>query len=365
MPYEPPSRWAGETHTIMTDTTEGKWEQRWHPLRREWIVYSAHRNTRPWSGAVEPPRVLAPEYDPSCYLCPGNKRVHGDINPDYKDIFVFDNDHPVVGAGAPGLTDKSEKEFLYRKKPASGIARVICYDPRHNVTLSDINRDGVAKVLICWRDQTRDLKAAAGIKHVLIFENKGEIVGVSSPHPHCQLYAVNFVFKNIANELDAAREFKSERGKNIFTEIIAAELNDGARIVAQNEHAAAFIPFFAQYAYEAWVFPQKRHATFATMSDEELDGLAGIYQELIRRYDLLYKMSFPYVMAVYQAPFDGDYPDYHLHLVFLPPLRQPGIKKHPAGPEIGGGNFMADTMPEEKAAELRAIDVGLFKDINF
>ncbi|HTL53286.1 MAG TPA: galactose-1-phosphate uridylyltransferase, partial [Planctomycetota bacterium] len=158
----------------------GKWEQRWHPLRREWIVYAAHRNSRPWSGAAAPEKTPAVAYDPKCYLCPRNPRVHGAKNPDYKDVFIFDNDHPVVGPGAPEIPPDFAVQAggIYRREPATGIARVVCYDPRHNVSLAEVPVDSVAKVFLAWREETRRLAATAGIRFVLIFENKGEAVGV-------------------------------------------------------------------------------------------------------------------------------------------------------------------------------------------
>jgi UDPglucose--hexose-1-phosphate uridylyltransferase len=331
----------------------GLWEQRWHPLRGEWVVYAAHRNTRPWVGAAEEvPREL-PVYDEHCYLCPGNTRVGGAVNPHYQDVFVFDNDHPVVGPDAPEVADPGLEDLYWRRR-ADGVARVVCYDPRHNVSLADITQDRATRVLAEWRSQVRELGAAPGIDYVLLFENKGEIVGTSCPHPHCQLYATNFVFRSIERELEAVQQYREDAGRNLFEAILAAELEEGTRVVAGNEHAVAFVPFFARYAYEVWIFPRRRHATLTSLSDEELQGLAGLYRQLNRQYDALYQMSFPYVMTLCQAPLDGgDYADYHLHLVFLPPLRQPGLRKFAAGPEIGGGNFMADTMPEEKAAELR------------
>ncbi len=348
---------------LSTPSRTGKWEQRWHPFRREWVVYSAHRNDRPWDGTREASSLPAPVFDPSCYLCPGNPRIHGHKNPAYPDVFIFDNDHPVVGSHAPHVAE-DEVSSPYRIRRANGIARVVCYDPRHNVTLTDMPFSKAVRVFKAWRDQTKELTYAPGIRSTLIFENKGELVGTSSPHPHCQIYAVNFVFKNVEMEMDASAEFARKEGKNLFESVLAAEKSDGRRILSENEEALAFLPFFARWPYEAWIFPKRRHATLATLSDGELEGLCAAFQEVTRRYDLLYGTSFPYVMSFYQAPFGQGYPDYHLHMVLLPPLRRPGLRKFPAGPEIGGGNFMADTLPEEKAGELRAVDLGKFEEVS-
>ena len=340
---------------------EGKWEKRWHPLREEWVVYAAHRNTRPWTtGGGKKEKSDAPEYDPQCYLCPGNKRVHGDVNPEYKDIFIFDNDHPVVGLDAPGIADdkSSWAGGISATEKAFGLARVLCYDPRHNVTLSDVPVETVAKVLSAWKDEMIRFKAMPGIRNVLIFENNGKEVGVSNPHPHCQIYATDFVFKVVQQHLDAAEKFKRETKRNIFEEILQQELKDGVRVISENEHAVAFIPFFARYAYEVMLFPKRRHADLTTLSGDEIDGLAEVFHTLIRKFNGLYGFNFPYVMSIVQAPVDGDeYPDHHFYFWFQPPLRQPGLIKYLAGPEIGIGNFMADTIPEEKAQELRDIKI--------
>lgn len=221
----------------------------------------------------------------------------------------------------------------------------------------------VTKVFLAWQAQVRELRRHPDVRSILIFENKGAVVGVSNPHPHCQIYGANFVFTLVERELTSAAQRRSETGRNIFREVIDAELNDGVRIVAENDAAVAFLPYFARYAYEVWMFPKQRHATLDTLSTEELADLSEVFQEVIRRYDLNYNQSFPYVLSVLQAPVDGGvYDDYHLHLVLQPPLRQPGIKKFPAGPEIGGGNFMADTLPEEMAAKLRAVDLSSYKE---
>jgi UDPglucose--hexose-1-phosphate uridylyltransferase len=335
---------------------EGRWEKRWHPLREEWIVYSAHRNSRPWQGASVIAEKRAPAYDPTCYLCPGNPRISGDVNPKYKDVFIFNNDHPVVGKTAPEIQDGEDK--LYKKDKASGVAKVICYDPRHNVSLAEMSLDQVAKVFESFRAETQLLLNDNTIHSILIFENKGEAVGVSNPHPHCQIYATDFPLKLVEQQTRIANEYRRKENNNLFATIINREVSDKIRIVAENKSAVAFIPFFARYAYEIMIFPKADHQTLVSISDDELKDIASVFHECIRRLDLNYQMKFPYVMSVMQAPIDGgNYPEFRMHLWLQPPYRQPGLIKYLAGPEIGAGNFMADTMPEEKAAELRKIDV--------
>ena len=336
----------------------GKWEKRWHPLREEWVVYSAHRNSRPWQGAGLIKGSIAPAYDPTCYLCPGNKRISGNSNPAYQDVFIFENDHPVVGVNAP---DVQSPDF-YKKEKATGVAKVVCYDPRHHVTLSQMKLQKVVPVFEAFQKEMIDFEKDPAIKSVLIFENKGEAVGVSNPHPHCQIYAVDFSLKFVEQQLKVSEQYQKKSGKNIFNEIINAEVKDGSRILAENTHAIAFIPFFARYAYEVMIFPKKQHATLISLTQEELKDLVSVFHQVVRKLDMNFEMNFPYVMSIMQAPIDGvSYENFRMHLWLQPPFRQPGLIKYLAGPEIGAGNFMADTMPEEKAAELRAINLADYK----
>lgn len=336
----------------------GKWEKRWHPLWQEWVVYAAHRNSRPWLGEdLGHSTEEEVAYDPTCYLCPGNPRIHGARNPEYKDIFIFDNDHPVVGLNAPEPSPNPETAHIYHKEKATGIARVVCFDPRHHISLADVSAEAIFKVFKALQGQMQELSTHKEVHSVLIFENKGKAVGVSNPHPHCQIYAVDFPLLLVQKEIKAMQEYGAKHpGRNIFSDIISAELADGQRVLDEGPHAFSFIPFFARYAYECMVFPKKRHATLLTMSDEELQDFALVFQSFVRRLDMLLGIGAPYVMSFFQAPLKGYWPDYHMHLLIQPPWRQPGLLKYLAGPEIGAGNFMADTMPEDKAAELKTLN---------
>jgi UDPglucose--hexose-1-phosphate uridylyltransferase len=331
------------------------WEERWHPLREEWVVVAAHRQNRPWTGeTVAGPAPKLPAYDPECYLCPRNKRVGDARNPDYTGVFVFDNDHPCVGPDAPA--DIQPPAGLNRNRPAAGIARVVCYSPRHNAALSELGAREIDRLLEAWQEQYVNLGQRPGIEHVLIFENKGEAVGVSNPHPHCQIYATNFVFKTIENEVRAGRNHHRDTGRVLFQDVMAAEVQDGRRILCENDSAIAFVPYFARYAYEVYVAPRQTHPSLAALSNGERRDLADILRRVLVMYDNLWQMPFPYVMPLHQAPTDGqDHGTFHFHIEFHPPLRKPDLLKYLAGPEIGGGNFLADTAPEEKAAELRAL----------
>jgi len=341
-------------------TNLGKWEKRWHPILEQWVVYAAHRNSRPWStakaGFGESEKKVP--YDPECYLCPCNSRIHGAVNSEYKGVYVFDNDHPVVGENAPNHSVLDTIDGLYYRGSAKGVARVICYHDRHDVTMASIPKAAVQEVFKTLQKQTLELSLKPDITSVFIFENRGELVGVSNPHPHCQLYATDFVFGHVQEGLFASAKHRARTGRNLFADIIAAEIKAKVRIIAENEHAIAFIPFFARWAYEVMVFPKGEHQTLTTMREPEIRGFASIYQEVVKRYDGLFQAEFPYVMSLLQAPVDGEcYDHYRLHAWLQPPLRQPTLQKFLAGPEIGGGIFMADTMPEEKAAELKAVNL--------
>jgi len=337
------------------------WEERWHPLRREWVVVAAHRQNRPWnSDEVAHATRHTPEYLPDCYLCPRNPRVSGAVNADYRGVFVFDNDHPCVGSRAP--LELPAPPGIYRNRPALGVARVICYTPRHDLSLSELGVDGVFELMRVWQEQYRELAARPEVNHVLVFENRGEVVGVSNPHPHCQIYATNFVFKTTEIEIEAERDHLAQTGRVLFQDIIAAEQADGRRILAENADALAFLPYFARYAYEAIVAPKATHGSIADLSEPELRSLAAALETLLVRFDNLWQMPFPYVMALHQAPTDGgDYRGHHFHIQLHPPLRKPNLLKFLAGPEVGAGGFISDTAPEDKARELLAVSTTHYK----
>jgi UDPglucose--hexose-1-phosphate uridylyltransferase len=339
------------------------WEQRWHPLREEWVVVAAHRQHRPWTGGTvtAPQAGVRPVYDPDCYLCPGNARVGGARNPRYDGTFVFENDHPCVGPAAP--REPAVPPPPYRVAPAAGHARVVCFSPRHDVTLAEMPVAAIGDVVGVWQRETRDLGGRPGIKQVLCFENKGEVVGVSNPHPHGQIYATGFVWKTMEIELEASARHLSETGRGLMEDVIHAEQQDGGpRVVHEDEHVIAFVPYFARYAYEVYLAPKRRVPHVSALDDREVEALARALSAVTIRFDNLWRMSFPYVMVLHQAPLDAgagggaaaDDP-FHFFIAFHPPLRQPHLLKYLAGPEIGGGNFLSDTSPEASAAELKAL----------
>jgi len=336
------------------------WEQRWHPLREEWVIVAAHRQNRPWTGGtVAAPETTRPTYVPDCYLCPGNARVGGARNLPYDGTFVFDNDHPCVGPAAP--RELAAPPAPYRVAPAAGHARVVCFSPRHDLTLAEMPPLAIGAVVEVWRRETRDLGARPGIKQVLCFENKGDIVGVSNPHPHGQIYATGFVWKTMETELAASARHRAETGRGLMEDVVRAEQHGGGpRVLHEDEHMIAFVPYFARYAYEVYVVPKRRVPHVFALGDAEVAALARALSVVTIRFDNLWRTSFPYVMVLHQAPFDGGAGAegdgaFHFFIAFHPPLRQPHLLKYLAGPEIGGGNFLSDTSPEASAAELKAV----------
>jgi UDPglucose--hexose-1-phosphate uridylyltransferase len=336
------------------------WEERWHPLRREWVVVSSHRDNRPWLGeTVEGARRERPAYDPTCYLCPGNARVSGARNEPYRGVFVFDNDHPCVGPLAP--KELEPPPGIYRNRPADGLSRVVCFTPRHDLTLAELDHAAFVELLNALKEQHTELAARPEVRHVLMFENKGEVVGVSNPHPHAQIYATNFVFRTIEVEAEASAAHLAATGHVLFDDIIAAEEDDGRRILASRDGAVSFVPYFARYSYETYVAPRATRATVAELTPSDVDDLASVLRETLVRLENLWKMPLPYVMVLHNAPAKERAPGFHFHVQIHPPLRKPGLLKYLAGPEIGGGNFLNDTAPEAKAAELRAVPAVHYK----
>lgn len=337
------------------------WEERWHPLRREWVVISSHRDNRPWLGqTLDDARGSRPEHDPTCYLCPGNVRVSGAHNDHYSGVFVFDNDHPCVGPRAP--TELEKPPGIYRTRPANGLARVVCFTPRHDLTLAELPHERFVELLTELQAQYRELAARPEVRAVHMFENKGDVVGVSNPHPHCQIYATNFVFKTIEIGAEAAAEHYAEHGRVLFQDIIAAEESDGRRMLVSRDGAVSFVPFFARYPYETYVAPRATRATIAELEPAELDDFAAALRETLIRFENLWRMAMPYVMVLHNAPAKDPAPGFHFHIQIHPPLRKPGLLKYLAGPEIGGGNFLNDTAPETKAAELRAVSAVHYRE---
>ena len=328
------------------------WQQRWHPLREEWVLFTSHRGGRPWVGDThKPTEVTPPHFDPTCALCPGVKRLHGE-NPRYTGVYGFTNDLPCFSTDASKPVGGDE---FYQTRPATGTAEVVCYSPDHAKTFVDLTDAECRAVVDFWAERTMALGARPDVTHVLIFENKGSLVGTSNPHPHCQIYAGNLIYGFAVAEVASSRKFLQRTGRHLGQEILAREAA-GPRVIAQNDGWLACVPWFARYAYEVFILPKRQVSSLADLTPVERATLGLMIREVTIRYDNLWRMPMPYVMAVHQAPADGgDYATYPFHLEFHPPLRKPDTMKYLAGPEIGGGSMTNESDPDVKAAELRAV----------
>jgi UDPglucose--hexose-1-phosphate uridylyltransferase len=281
-------------------------------------------------------------------LAPLGRRLHG-TNPDYRGVYVFTNDLPVFSPEAP---EPDSGDDLYRTRRALGTAEVVCYHDDPTRSLADLTDDEAAAIVTTWRERTAALQALAGVAHVLIFENRGAMVGTSNPHPHCQIYAGAMVYATMAREAEVACEHQRRTGRSLLAEVVEREA-EGPRVISEGEHFFACVPWFAQYAYEVLVLPRRPVSSLLDLGQDECRSLALVLRDVVRRYDALWGFRLPYVLAVHQAPV-GDHRDYPFHLELHPPLRSPGIRKYLAGPEVGGGSMTNESDPDQKAEELRA-----------
>src|SRR5208282_4789512 len=327
--------------------------RRWNPLLREWVLVSPHRTQRPWLGKVD--KVAVPpslEYDPECYLCPGNVRAEGLRNPVYSETFVFDNDYQAM---LPNVSPyKSDQGGLIVARVESGICRVVCFSPRHDLTIPRMQSEEVRRVVEVWTQQYRELGDVPWVKHVQIFENRGALMGASNPHPHCQIWA-NGELPNIpVREQSAMRAFLAANGKCLLCEYLRLEIEDGERIVCENESFVALVPYWAVWPFETMVLSRRHTASLTELNDKEQRDLADILRRLTIRYDNLFETAFPYSMGFHQEPTDGEkHPEFHFHAHYFPPLlRSATVQKYMVGYELLAGP-QRDITAEGAAARLR------------
>lgn len=345
--------------------------RRYNPLMRDWVLVSPHRASRPWLGQVEktPPENL-PAYDPTCYLCPGNKRVGGLSNPSYTSTYVFDNDFPSLllpgqagpeNAGPAGETPAGLAD-VFKTDQVSGLCRVVCFSPRHDLTLPELSQAEVEAVLRAWTQQTVDLGEKDFIKYVQVFENKGAMMGCSNPHPHSQIWATSYVPNEPAKEITALSEYRAQHGSCLLCNYLAAEQVDGERVVYANEHFTAIAPFWAVWPFELLVIAHRHVGSLPDLTDAEISGLADVLRCATARYDNLFEISFPYSMGFHQSPTDGQaHDECHLHLHFYPPLlRSATVRKFMVGFEMLGMP-QRDLTPETAAERLRGLSVVHYK----
>jgi UDPglucose--hexose-1-phosphate uridylyltransferase len=326
--------------------------RRYNPLTGEWVLVSPHRNKRPWQGQKESAANAAlPEYDPECYLCAGNVRSNGVQNDKYTDVFVFDNDFPSLLTDEVATPQGSE---LFQLKAERGINKVICFSPKHNLTIPEMEVSALVKVVDAWKQQYTQLGSKDFINHVQIFENKGAVMGCSNPHPHGQIWAQSslptLVEKTQANLL----AYYEKHGKSLLSDYLTEELAKQERIVSENEHFAVVVPFWATWPYETMIISKRHFGNITEMTAEESLAFAEILKAVTVRYDNLFETSFPYSSGIHQTPTDGKpHPEWHFHMHFYPPLlRSATVKKFMVGYEMMA-EAQRDISPEKSAEILR------------
>jgi UDPglucose--hexose-1-phosphate uridylyltransferase len=328
--------------------------RRYNPLLGQWILVSPHRTKRPWLGQVE--RIAAdqrPQYDPQCYLCPGNRRAGSAINPSYTSTLVFVNDFSALLSDAP--TDGAATDPLFQAQPVRGECRVICFSPRHDLTLAQMAPPDIRRVIDVWANQVADLGRT--YRWVQLFENKGAVMGCSNPHPHGQVWAGSALPNEPAAEDLNQKAYFDQHKSPLLIEVARREQESGARMVVQNEHWLVFVPFWAVWPFETLLVPRRHVLRLTDLSESERNSLADILRRLLIRYDNLFETSFPYSMGWHGAPYgEGEFSHWQLHAHFYPPLlRSATVKKFMVGYELLA-EAQRDLTPEQAAQRLRQLD---------
>ena len=328
--------------------------RRLNPLTGDWVLVSPHRGQRPWQGKLE--RVAAPplaSHDPSCYLCPRNRRAGGAINPPYTETFVFDNDFSALLPQTSSGTLEEAGLLVAAGEP--GICRVMCFSPRHDLTMAEMEEEQILRVVNVWAEEFSALSERPNVGHVQIFENKGELMGCSNPHPHCQIWAEKTVPVEPEKETANLRRHRETRGGCLLCEYLRLELKTGDRIVFENDGFVVLVPFWAVWPFETLVLPRRHAGTLPELSGMERECFADALRRITVRYDNLFESAFPYSAGIHQAPTDEPHPEWHLHMHFFPPLlRSASVKKFMVGYEMLA-NPQRDITPEVSASRLREL----------
>jgi UDPglucose--hexose-1-phosphate uridylyltransferase len=338
---------------MSTDDLKDTPHRRFNPLSREWVLVSPHRATRPWQGKVEKAAsAKEPTYDPNCYLCPGNSRAQGFHNPAYASTFVFDNDFPaLLPHGAQNVLDE---DGLIVARSERGICRVVCFSPRHDLTIARMKGEEIRRVIDVWAAQYRELGLIPWVRHVQIFENRGAVMGASNPHPHCQIWA-NAELPNLPQrEQLAQQEYQAQHGACLLCRYLSLEIEHQRRIVCMNDGFVALVPHWAVWPFETLVLSRRHVASIAKLERDETVHLSDILRRLAIRYDNLFEAPFPYSMGFHQCPTDGEaHPEWHFHAHYFPPLlRSATIQKFMVGYELLA-TPQRDITPERAAAQLQ------------
>ena len=329
--------------------------RRFNPLTGDWVLVSPQRTRRPWLGHVEKKAEDSlPGYDPTCYLCPGNERAGSVRNPNYSDTFVFDNDFAALTSEGGELPSDSQE--LFQVQPETGVCKVVCFSPRHDLTIPELGLAQVTEVIKTWSEETAKLFRQPGIRHVQVFENKGAIMGCSNPHPHSQIWAQGSIPNEPAKELAAQKDYLFRQGTPLLLDYLREEQTRKERLLFSNDYFSAIIPYWAVWPFEVMVIAQRAVADLPSLTAEEMVALADIYRKVTVCYDNLFEISFPYSMGFHQAPNDGNkHPEWVLHAHFYPPLlRSATVRKFMVGYELLAMP-QRDITPEVSAERLRAV----------
>jgi len=327
--------------------------KRYNPLTGDWVLVSPHRSKRPWQGQVEKAtNEERPKYDPNCYLCSGNERAGGKKNPDYKGTFVFTNDFSAL------LSDTPKAEFddgeLFKAKSESGICKVICFSEDHSLTIPEMKLEDIRNVVDVWCEQFKELSSNSNINYIQIFENKGTIMGCSNPHPHGQIWSSEGIPVEPQKESKTQKAYFSKHGRTLLGDYLGVELKKKTRILTENDSFVALVPFWAVWPFEAMIISKRSMQNILELQNNERTELADIYKKLTIMYDNLFETSFAYSAGIHQSPCDGeDYPEWHFHIHFYPPLlRSSTVKKFMVGYEMLG-TPQRDITAEQSAVRLR------------
>jgi UDPglucose--hexose-1-phosphate uridylyltransferase len=335
-------------------TTQEHPHRRFNPLTGEYVLVSPHRMKRPWQGKQEKPQSdERPQYDPNCYLCPGNTRANDAQNPDYDTTFVFTNDFAALLPDAHDDETRSKNPLLYAES-VRGTCRVICFSPRHDLTLPEMSVETIRGVVDVWAAQTAELGQT--YQWVQVFENKGALMGASNPHPHGQIGAEDVLPNEVLKEDVNQRQYWQENASIMLVDYAALEAEQGERVVVENEHWLAVVPFWAVWPFELLLLPRRHVLRLPDLTDDERTALASILKRLLTRYDNLFETSFPYSMGWHGAPYnDLNNDHWQLHAHFYPPLlRSATVRKWMVGYEMLG-EAQRDLTAEKAAERLKSL----------
>ena len=335
--------------------------RRYNPLLDEWILVSPQRASRPWQGQTEKrTEEKLPAHDEHCYLCSGNLRINGEKNPEYKGVYVFANDFGSL------MKEEVESSFessgFFTLQPERGINRVICFSENHSLTLPEMETDDIKKVVDVWQKQYEELGSLDYINHVQIFENKGQMMGCSNPHPHGQIWAQSSIPSIIAKTQENLKKYFEKNGTSLLEDYIKKELEINERIILENEDFVAIVPFWAVWPYETMIVSKRKLENLLQFSEAEKQSLASMIKDVTTKYDNLFEISFPYSAGIHQSPTDGDpHPEWHFHMHFYPPLlRNAEVKKFMVGYEMLA-EPQRDITPEQSAQVLKGLSVVHYK----